>query len=97
MAPNALWLVILFDFGEVGVAVLSAMMIVAVWRMRRNSQMSALLLPFFIATLVNSTGADIALVALGIMLFAFRWVPTAIPFRPRGQVIKYDTGLFQEP
>jgi hypothetical protein len=74
-AANALWVSILFDFGEVGVAVLGAMMIAALWHMRRNSRMTALLLPFFIATLVNSSGADTALVALGIMLFAFRWAP----------------------
>ena len=76
-AANALWVSILFDFGEVGVAALGALMIVAVWRMRRNSQMTAILLPFFIATLVNSSGADTALVALGIMLFTFRWAPAA--------------------
>jgi hypothetical protein len=96
VSPNALWLVFLFDFGEVGVVALGAMMIVAVWRMRRNSRMSALLLPFFIATLVNSTGADIALVALGIMVFAFRWVPIATASDPQGQVIRRDRGLFQE-
>lgn len=76
-AANALWVSILFDFGEVGVAALGALMIVAVWRMRRNPQMTAILLPFFIATLVNSSGADTALVALGIMLFTFRWAPAA--------------------
>ena len=53
-AANALWVSILFDFGEVGVAAFGVLMIVAVWRMRRNPQMTAILLPFFIATLVNS-------------------------------------------
>jgi hypothetical protein len=96
VAPNAFWLTILFDFGEVGVAALAVMMIVAVWRMRHNSQMTALLLPFFIATLVNSTGADIALVALGIMLFAFRWAPVTAPLQLQGQVKRCDTGIFQD-
>ena len=96
-AANALWVGILFDFGEVGVAALGAMMIVAVWRMRRNPQMAAILLPFFIATLVNSSGADTALVALGIMLFAFRWAPAAAPSHPQAQVRRRDMGLFQEP
>lgn len=96
-AANALWVSILFDFGEVGVAALGVMMIVALWHMRGNSQMTALLLPFFIATLVNSSSADTALVVLGIMLFAFRWPPTAAPFHPQGQVRRRDAGLFQEP
>jgi hypothetical protein len=77
VAANALWIAFLFDYGEAGVAVLAAMMIVAVWRMRRNPQMTAILLPFFIAQLVNSSGADTALVALGIMLFTFGWAPRA--------------------
>jgi hypothetical protein len=83
VGANALWVVILFDFGEFGVVALGAMMIAAVWRMRRNSKMTALLLPFFIATLVNSTGADTALVALGILLFAFRWAPMTGDVRDR--------------
>ena len=96
---NALWVAVLFDFGEVGVATLGAMMIVAVWRMRRNPRMTAILLPFFIAALVNSsgTGPEPWLVALGIMLFAFRWAPTASPFHPQGQVRRRDAGLFQKP
>jgi len=86
-AANALWVAILFDFGEVGVAALGAMMIVAVWHMHRNPRMTAILLPFFIEALVNSSGAgpEPALVALGIMLFAFRWAPRAAPFHPQGK------------
>jgi hypothetical protein len=95
-AANALWVSILFDYGEVGVAALGAMMIASVWRMRRNSQMTAILLPFFIAMLVNSSGADTALVALGIMLYAFRWAPTAAPFHPQDQVRSRNAGLIQE-
>lgn len=87
---NALWVGILFDYGEVGLAALGVMMILAVCRMRQDSQMTAILLPFFIATLVNSSGADTALVALGIMLFAFRWAP----FHSKGQVRRRDAGLF---
>lgn len=94
-AANALWVSVLFDFGEVGVAALGTLMIVAVSRMRRNPQMTAILLPFFIATLVNSSGADTALVALGIMLFTFRWAPSAAPFHPKGQERRSNTGLFR--
>ena len=95
---NALWVAILFDFGEVGVAMLGAMMIVAVWRMRRNPRMAAILLPFSIEALVNSSGAgpEPAFVALGIMLFAFRWAPTVAPFHAEGQVRRHGAGLFQE-
>jgi hypothetical protein len=97
VAANALWVSILFDFGEVGVVTLGTIMIVAVWRMRRNPQMTAILLPFFIATLVNSSGADTALVSLGIMLFAFRWAPAAVSFHPQGQLRIRNTGFFQKP
>jgi hypothetical protein len=89
VAANALWVAILFDFGEVGVAALGAMMIIALWRMHRNPRMTAILLPFFIEALVNSSGAgpESAFVALGIMLFAFRWAPTAAPFHPQGKKV----------
>ena len=64
--------------------------------MRRKPQIAAILLPFFIATLVNSSGADTALVALGIMLFTFRWTPATAPVHPKGQERRHDTCLFQE-
>ena len=75
VAANAIWISVLFDLGEGGVAVLAVMMVVAVWRMRRHPQLAALLLPFFTASLVNSTIPDYSFVALGIMLFAFGWTP----------------------
>lgn len=76
-AVNALWVSTLFDFGEGGVAVLGALMIVAAWRMRRSPQMTAMLLPFFVASLVNSSIPDWSFVALAIMLLAFGWAPRA--------------------
>ena len=89
VGANTLWAAILFDFGEVGVAAFSAMMIAAVWRMHRNPRMTAIVLPFFIAALVNSTsaGPGTEFIALGIMLFAFRWAPKAAPFRPQGMKV----------
>jgi hypothetical protein len=72
-AANAMWLVVLFDFGEWGTAALAVMMLVAMWRMRRRPVMTALLLPFFVASLVNSSVPDYSLTVLGILLFAFGW------------------------
>jgi hypothetical protein len=65
------------DLGEGGVAVLAVLMLAAAWRMRRFPQLSAILLPFFAAALVNSAAPDNALVALGIILFAFGRAPSA--------------------
>lgn len=80
--PNSLLVSVLFDFGEFGVAVLGSVMLAAVWRMRRRPEMAAILLPFFVASLVNSAEGPFAyaFVALGIMLFTFRW---AAPTRSR--------------
>jgi hypothetical protein len=79
---NSLLVSVLFDFGEFGVAVLGSLMLAAVWRMRRRPEMAAILLPFFVASLVNSAEGPFAyaFVALGIMLFTFRW---AAPTRCR--------------
>jgi hypothetical protein len=80
--PNNLWVSILFDFGEGGLVVLGAMMLWAVWRMRHRPDIAALLLPFFIASLINSAEGsfEYAFVALGVMLLAFGWVqPIARP------------------
>jgi hypothetical protein len=76
-ATNSLWTSVLFDFGEGGVVVLGVLMLAATCRMRRRPVMTALLLPFFVTALVNSAeGAfEYAFVALGIMLFAFGWIP----------------------
>ena len=75
--PNALWVSVLFDFGEMGVAVLAALMLAAIWRMRRHPVLAAVFLPFFAQALTDSAGGPFgySFVALGIMLFAFGWMP----------------------
>jgi hypothetical protein len=75
LRPNALWVSVLFDFGLIGVVVLAGLMLTAVWRMRKRPQMSAMLLPFFVASLVNSAEGNFeyGFVALGIILFTFGW------------------------
>jgi hypothetical protein len=73
VAANALWASVLFDFGECGVAVLAVLMIAAAWRMRRFPVLAAVLLPFFVASLVNSAVPDWSLAALGVMLSGFGW------------------------
>lgn len=70
MAANTLWVATLFDFGEWGVTVLGVLMLAALWRMRRKPRMTALLLPFFVASLVNSAIPDYSFVALGVVLCA---------------------------
>ena len=78
LRPNALWVSVLFDFGLIGVLLLGALMVIAVWRMRHRPQMCAILLPFFVASLINSAEGsfEYGFVALGIMLFAFGWAGT---------------------
>jgi hypothetical protein len=73
--PNSLWVEVLFDFGEVGVVVLGIFMLTSAWRMRHRPEMCAILLPFFVASLINSAEGflEYSFVALGIMLFAFGW------------------------
>jgi hypothetical protein len=78
---NALWVAILFEFGVGGVVVLGLLMLAAASRMWHYPSTAAILLPFFIASLVNSTGANNAFVALGIMLFAFGWERVAADSR----------------
>jgi hypothetical protein len=73
VGANALWVTILFDFGEAGVLVLAALMLAAAWRVRRNPALAAILLPFLIATLVNSAGADVPFAALAVMLYGLGW------------------------
>ena len=79
LRPNALWVSVLFDFGLIGVLLLGTLMVIAVWRMRRRPQMCAILLPFFVASLINSAGGsfEYGFVALGIVLFAFGWAGTS--------------------
>jgi hypothetical protein len=77
--PNSLWVITLFDFGVLGVAVLALLMLAAAWRMRHSPLTCAILLPFFIASMINSAEGlfEYSFVALGIMLYAFGWVPQA--------------------
>jgi hypothetical protein len=72
---NALWVSVLADFGEGGLAVLAVMLVVATWRMGRYPETAAILLPLFAASLVNSAIPNWTFAALGIMLFAFGWMP----------------------
>lgn len=92
-ATNALWVSVLFNFGEGGVAVLGVLVLAALWRMRHRQAMTAVLLPFFVASLVNSAEGsfEYAFVALGIMLFAFGWAaqPIARPAWPRASGSQY--------
>ena len=73
--PNALWVAVLFDFGLTGVAVLAVLMLTAAWRMRKDPGLCAVLLPFSVSAVVNSAEGSFAysFVALGILLFTFRW------------------------
>ena len=73
LLPDALWVSFLFDFGLVGLALLAVLMLTAVWRMRRRPQMCAILLPFFVTSLVNSAEGyfEYQFVALGVILFSF--------------------------
>jgi hypothetical protein len=75
--PNALWVSILFDFGEWGVAVLAVLVLAAVWRVRRLAAMAAVLLPFIAMSLTDSAEGPFAysLAALAVFAFAFGWVP----------------------
>jgi hypothetical protein len=79
LLPDALWVSVLFDFGLIGVLLLGTLMVIAVWRMRHRPQMCAILLPFFVASLINSAEGsfEYGFVALGIMLFAFGWAGTS--------------------
>jgi hypothetical protein len=77
VAPNALWVSVLFDFGEYGTVLVVALMVIAAWRMRKSPGMTAVLLPFSVASLVNSAVPDYSFVVLGIMLYAFGWARQA--------------------
>jgi hypothetical protein len=79
--PDTMWEDVLFDFGEGGVVVLAGLALVAVWRMRRHPGPAALLLPFFVASAVNSAEgiAMYQFVILGILLFAFGWERVVTP------------------
>lgn len=82
VAVNALWASALFDFGEGGVAVLCVLLVIAVWRMRRRPEMTAILLPMCAASLVNSSIPDWSFAALAVMLFAYASTPKrSVPTR----------------
>jgi hypothetical protein len=84
VAANAMWLSVLFDLGEWGLAVFAVMLLVGLRGMRRNPAALAVFLPFFTASMVNSAIPDYSVTALGILLFAFGWLrrPSA-PGAPR--------------
>jgi hypothetical protein len=73
---NSLWVTALFDFGVGGVFAIGLLMLAAIWRMRNDRTMAAILLPFFVASLVNSAEGPFlyVYVVLGVMLFAFGWI-----------------------
>ena len=73
-AVNSLWVAVLMDFGEWGVAVLGVLVLAAAWRMRRCPRMAALLLPFMAASMVNTSSTTAPFAGLGVMLFALGWV-----------------------
>lgn len=75
VAVNALWVAVLLDFGEAGVAALAMLLVAAGWRLRRSPEMAAILLPFLVAVLVNSAGADVPLAALAVMAYGLGLSP----------------------
>lgn len=83
VAPNAMWLSVLFDFGEWGLAAFVIMLLAGLWRMRRDSLALAIFLPFLTASMVNSAIPDWSVTTLGILLFTFGWVTS--PAVPAGQ------------
>lgn len=96
--PHALWVSTLFDFGVIGVAVMTALMLTAVWRMHHHPGMTAILLPFFAASLINSAEGsfEYSFVALGILLFALGWFRPACPVSDRQRrVLEARRGLVQ--
>ena len=70
---NAMWLSVLFDLGEWGLAVFAVMLFAGLRGMRRNPAALAVFVPFFTASAVNSAIPDYTVTALGILLFAFGW------------------------
>jgi hypothetical protein len=68
-----MWVSTLFDLGEAGTAILLILTAVAMWRLRCFALMAAVLLPFTVASMVNSSIPDYSFTVLGIMLYAFGW------------------------
>jgi hypothetical protein len=74
ISANTMWLSVLFDFGEWGVAIFIIILLTGVWRMRSNRLALAIFLPFFTASMVNSSIPDYSVTTLGILLFTFGWL-----------------------
>jgi hypothetical protein len=94
LVPNALWVDFLFNFGMVGVALLFLLLAAAVIRMRRVPVMAEILLPFIVASLINSAGgtAFYQVVIMAIFLFAFGWgLPRNIPQIGRASATRQET------
>jgi hypothetical protein len=72
---NALWVDVLFDFGRLGVTILFLLLAVSVIRIRKDPVMAELLLPFIVASFINSaSGIELyQFTILAIFLFGFGW------------------------
>lgn len=68
LAVNALWVSVLWDFGEWGVTAMVALVLLALWRIRRDRLLCAVLLPFIVASMVNSAIPDWSVTGLAVML-----------------------------
>jgi hypothetical protein len=75
LLPNALWVDILFDFGEVGVALLAILLLCTALRIRQAPIIGAILLPFIVASFINSAeGTPLyQFTVLAIFVFVFKW------------------------
>jgi hypothetical protein len=73
--PNAIWVMAAFNFGWLGMLALLALLALTVARMRRDMEVAAVLLPFVLASLVNSASgfALYKFTLLAMLLFVFGW------------------------
>jgi hypothetical protein len=83
VAPNALWAATAFNFGDYGMLVLLVLIGIAVVRMRYRPLAAAVLLPFCVASMINSSPELYKFALLAILLFTFGWAfkPSAFPKR----------------
>ncbi len=74
--PNSFFLEILFDFGYPGLALLVALTLVSMWKMRVDRAATFFFVPFIIASLVNSASAYelYKWTALAVLLYGFGFV-----------------------